>query len=108
MNERVMMFGAIILAVIAIVLGGYAFGEIRSLSNMVETQQAQIGALEAVQEEAGPGDEALGELEARIEQLSAEVDELNDRVDQISQAFEAATEPDAADEPELDEEEAEE
>lgn len=109
MNERVMMFGAVILAIIAIVLGGYSFGEVRSLSDMAETQQARIDALEAVQEEdPAPDDEAMDQVQAEVDRLSAEIADLNQRLDQIVEAFEVDGEPDAADEPVAGEEETQE
>lgn len=108
MNERVMMFGAIILSIIAIVLGGYAFGEVRSLGNTVENQRAQIEAVEGAQAEGPQAPEGMEELQAQVDQLSAEVAELSEQINRISQAFEAIAEPQTVDEPEAEQLEGEE
>lgn len=89
MNQRVMMFAAIVLAVIAIVLAGYSFGEMRSLSNAVETHSMQIAAVEQAQAEPAPDDglaESLAVLEDQLNQLAAQVGELTERVNQIAEA----------------------
>lgn len=104
MNQKIMMFGAIILAVIAIVLAGYSFGEVRSLRNALATAQTQIETLEAAPVEEAVSVEAVEALQADVAHLAEQVGELTERVNEITQALQdvGAPEPDGEVEPEAE------
>lgn len=111
-NVKFMLFGAAALSVVALIVAGYGFGELRSASDRMATLEAQVAAVERVQAEEAETAIAADELARDVEILAGQVAELTERVnlltEQVGEAPAELPEAENAEEAPAAEEEAEE
>lgn len=83
-NARMMIIGALVLSLIAVVIAGLAFGQFRSASDRLDTVETQVGAVETVQAEQVQAADIVAELRRDVELLTGQVAELTERVNQLT------------------------
>jgi hypothetical protein len=88
-NAKLMMIGALAMSLVALIVAGFGFGQLRSASDRLATMETQVVAVETVQSEQARAGGLVDEVRSDVEILAGQVAELTERVNRLTVQIEA-------------------